>query len=307
MILRIFIIWILLVTNNHISHGSVVPNIVHFVHLNGGEIPLYVYLNLLSAIHNIKPIKTYFHYIIEPEGWFWIRLKNFNNLDLIKHDDKSINIYGHYPKSNDWAHKSDIIRLDMLKEYGGIYIDTDVLILKSFDNFLDYEFTMGDWRKPPLELILCNAIVISAPNSKFLQSWREGYINADFKCWDCQSTVYPTELARNGTYRTDGSDGLYVAPAKAFYPIDWLGPSSKFLFDETLGEKKFKSPFNNIYAQHLWNARHKGILRKLTPSKVCKLQSLYGHMLRFALNGTDFYRMHCKSNKKIIKKIQIEK
>ena len=42
-----------------------------------------------------------------------------------------------------WAFVSDYARLDILKEYGGIYLDTDVALVKSLDTFLPYDFFCG--------------------------------------------------------------------------------------------------------------------------------------------------------------------
>ena len=45
--------------------------------------------------------------------------------------------------ANKWAFVSDYIRLRVLFEYGGIYLDTDVETLKSFDAFLNNEAFTG--------------------------------------------------------------------------------------------------------------------------------------------------------------------
>jgi len=172
-----------------------VPNILHLVHLNGGEFPLYVYLNFLAAMENIKPNKTLFHFTIEPRGQFWKKLLNLPTFIPLKYQEP-VQIHGIIPDKQDWAHKSDIIRLDALRKYGGIYIDTDVLVLRSFDYFRQFPFTMGNWRTEELSIVLCNAVIISAANSSFLQRWYSGYKEADFSCWDCQSVVLPTEMAR---------------------------------------------------------------------------------------------------------------
>lgn len=38
-----------------------------------------------------------------------------------------------------WAYLSDLVRLIVVEKYGGIYFDTDVEIIKSFDKLLDYD------------------------------------------------------------------------------------------------------------------------------------------------------------------------
>lgn len=42
-----------------------------------------------------------------------------------------------------WAFVSDYIRLYVLKKYGGIYLDTDVVITQPFNSFLSLDFFMG--------------------------------------------------------------------------------------------------------------------------------------------------------------------
>lgn len=42
-----------------------------------------------------------------------------------------------------WAYVSDVARLWALYEYGGIYMDTDVVVYKSLDEFLKHEFFTG--------------------------------------------------------------------------------------------------------------------------------------------------------------------
>ena len=42
-----------------------------------------------------------------------------------------------------WAFASDVVRLWALSKYGGIYLDTDVMVIKSFDPFLsEHAFTL---------------------------------------------------------------------------------------------------------------------------------------------------------------------
>ena len=42
-----------------------------------------------------------------------------------------------------WAFVSDVARLWALKEYGGIYMDTDVIVYKPLDKFLNHDFFTG--------------------------------------------------------------------------------------------------------------------------------------------------------------------
>ena len=42
-----------------------------------------------------------------------------------------------------WAYVSDYLRLKALYEYGGIYLDTDVMVYKPLDKFLEHDFFTG--------------------------------------------------------------------------------------------------------------------------------------------------------------------
>ncbi len=64
----------------------------------------------------------------------------------INEDNFDIN-YNDYVKkayeSKKWAYVSDVARLWALYTYGGIYMDTDVVVHKSLDEFLKYDFFTG--------------------------------------------------------------------------------------------------------------------------------------------------------------------
>lgn len=46
-------------------------------------------------------------------------------------------------QSKKWSFVSDYARMDILYQYGGIYLDTDVELIKSLDEFLKYHAFMG--------------------------------------------------------------------------------------------------------------------------------------------------------------------
>jgi len=40
-------------------------------------------------------------------------------------------------------HQSDVARMQILLEVGGIYLDTDSIVLKNLDQFRDFDITLG--------------------------------------------------------------------------------------------------------------------------------------------------------------------
>lgn len=53
-------------------------------------------------------------------------------------------------KAKKWAFVSDYARLDVLCEYGGLYMDTDVEMLRSFDDLLEEEMFCGFESRDPV-------------------------------------------------------------------------------------------------------------------------------------------------------------
>ena len=65
-----------------------------------------------------------------------VELKNnIKNYCILIYTEPPTEIFNN--KLNRYAHKADIIRLEKLLEYGGIYLDIDVLTNKSFDDLLN--------------------------------------------------------------------------------------------------------------------------------------------------------------------------
>ncbi len=72
-----------------------------------------------------------------------------------------------------WAFASDYLRLYILYNEGGIYLDTDVEILQKFDKFLGYENFMGYEEKQ----FICTGVIGAEKHSKLIQRLLNYYDN----------------------------------------------------------------------------------------------------------------------------------
>ena len=63
---------------------------------------------------------------------------NENNFDIDSHPF----VKAAY-KAKKWAYVSDYIRAYVIYKYGGIYLDTDILVLDNFDRFLNNRAFVG--------------------------------------------------------------------------------------------------------------------------------------------------------------------
>lgn len=91
------------------------------------------YLCMMSALRVLKPEIIYFHHVYEPSGWYWEQWKKAvsesgtTRLELVKQRDVT-EVFGN-PVEH-FAHKADVLRLEVLRDYGGVYLDVDVLVIK---------------------------------------------------------------------------------------------------------------------------------------------------------------------------------
>lgn len=75
-----------------------------------------------------------------------------------------------------WAFVSDYARLKILYEYGGIYMDTDVEVLRSLDGLLKYNWFSGF----ESDIMISTATMGGIKNSKVLKLLLDDYTNRHF-------------------------------------------------------------------------------------------------------------------------------
>lgn len=116
---------------------------------------------------------------------------------------------------------SDYFRLKLLYEQGGMYLDTDMLLLKPVpeDFFLS-------WESQSLKSI-CNAIIQAEPGNEFIKEWLDAMPEAmESNTWAYGGVVLPAELSRK--YKMTIYDHTFACP---------LDLSRPWLFDPDLKEQ----------------------------------------------------------------------
>lgn len=232
-----------------------IPNIFHFCFIieEGSEclpFSLIHYLAIKSAYELNKPDIMYLYYKVEPKGEWWERSKKY--LTLVNVDPPE-EIFGN--KIYHIAHKCDIIRLRVLIEHGGVYLDIDTICKKPFADLLRYNFVMGKqgkWRN----IGLGNSVILSEKNSEFANEWLKTYKSFRSKGWDKywdeHSCFYPKNLAKQLR------DKIHIVEYNRFYHPLYYPLSLKKLF-------KFCYDYKNAYCHHLWQAvSWKKYLKNLT-------------------------------------------
>src|SRR6476620_6963252 len=120
-----------------------VPKIVHYTFglaadFGGKPWSLVHYVCVKSAIERLRPDDVFFYYAFEPTGPWWELTRRLVNPVIV---EELHEIFGR-PLVH-VAHRSDVVRLQKLIEYGGIYLDADVLVKRDFDNLLEHSAVLG--------------------------------------------------------------------------------------------------------------------------------------------------------------------
>jgi len=167
-----------------------IPNEYHFIFLapdSGGKpFSLIHYLAIASCYKVNRPAVINMYCDREPSGVWWDRARHMLNVVLIQAPDE---IFGNplvHP-----AHKSDVLRLQILIEKGGIYLDVDVLCLRPFAPLRKYAMVLGE----ELGAGLCNAVVLAKPGAGFLKRWLAEYKTFSSAEWNLHSVKTPARLA----------------------------------------------------------------------------------------------------------------
>jgi hypothetical protein len=237
-----------------------IPKILHYVFgmasdFGGKPWSLVHHVCLKSAVERIKPDQVFLYYEYEPTGPWWKLSQSLVTLVKIAAPRE---IFGR-PLAH-VAHQADVVRLQKLIEHGGIYLDADVLVQRSFDDLLDHSTVLGLEGKSG-EWGLANAVILAEPQAPFLKRWLAEYKTFRSKgrdeFWNEHSVHLPSQMARK--FPTE----ITVLSHKAFYWPLWTDEHLKLIF-----ESANEIPQDETYANHLWEAKAWPYLEDLTPGKV---------------------------------------
>ena len=194
-----------------------IPKIIHFVYVGGRPFSFIHFLAVYTAWKVNRPETIFLHHTEEPQGKWWRLARPLLTLNRVP---PVTEVYGNtvlYP-----AHKADVIRLQMLRRHGGIYLDLDVVSINPFDPLLDKDFVMGI--EPGTGL--CNAVILAQKGAGFLEEWQQKYRSFDARRWNYHSVVLPGEMAR------ENPDQIHIAGKYDFFYPTHNDPVCAYLWDK---------------------------------------------------------------------------
>lgn len=241
-----------------------IPNVIHFIFGLQEDFGLksfsFVhYLAIKSAYDCNQPEAIKFYYAYEPSGEWWGKSKKY--LTLVK-VDPAAEIFGN--KLSHYAHKTDVLRLEILLKEGGIYLDMDVVCLNSFKPLLKHDCVMGR----EYDYGLCNAVILARPGARFLRKWLEEFRDFNPNRYNQHAVIRPLKLAR------ENPRDIHIEDQYAFFWPLYDNPDPLW--------KEHDRPVPRVilsqsYCVHLWSKFWwETYLKNLTP------ESLYNTHTPFA-------------------------
>jgi hypothetical protein len=239
------------------------------------------YLNIKSCYLTQNKPKILIHCVYEPHNneW-WEKIKDF--VEIVKYKQLPDLVYFcNNQKVWRFEHQSDILRLLILKDIGGVYADIDTFFYKPFfPHFDNKSFVMGlegmhylEWDTWNIHG-LCNALIISEKSHEFIDIWLEEYKTSYDNCdWNVLSVRKPYELSQK--YQ----NLIHVEPAYTFHKYSWIGS----VYDDFTDYNSFyvtKLSDCGIMSKHLFESKIFDRLKDITADEIKIKNSLFARMCK---------------------------
>jgi deoxyadenosine/deoxycytidine kinase len=254
-----------------------VPSILHLIYLKGYDFGMHHYIAIASSIKHMKWNEVYLYNDVQPENNEWwdkaIKLPNVNVIRVCT--PIAVNNF-----EVSWKqHQADLMRLIILYNLGGVYMDIDMLICKPFYDILkmlDNTQTIALTREN--EDRLCNCIIMCLPNSPFIKEWLDLY-NTQYglheDAWGGLSVMTPNQLSKKIS--------CYVLDTNTFLPFSYYHYN---FFTDSISF----IDFSKSYGIHMWDTEQQK--RNVLPTNVesfAKSNSVFFQMFGDYVTKSDIF------------------
>ncbi|KAF7493505.1 hypothetical protein SSS_03155 [Sarcoptes scabiei] len=195
----------------------IVPNLIHYIQLENPFMDFITMISILSVVRNHRPSLLLIHTDRNRlRGKYWEQIKILNSSEtssvmgriFLRKIKRPKRIF--HRKLSSIYHASDIARIRILQQYGGIYLDNDVFVVNSLDRYRKFEIAIG-WpynqnigmfhlkqiifqsSSIQLDLNLGTQIIVCHRNARFLKLWIESYHQYRPDRWYFNAGELPTQ------------------------------------------------------------------------------------------------------------------
>lgn len=196
-----------------------IPKIIHYCWFGGRPLPEDV-----TRYINTWKVKCPNYTIVQ-----W----NENNFDI------STNTFVEQAyKNKSWAFVSDYARLKALYDFGGIYLDTDVEVLKSFDILLDNKSFMC----AESNYSICTATIGAEKGSEFIKELMLLYNNKSFIYDGKENTKPNSKIVFDFISEVDGykfSNEIFKTSDYTIYPATYFSPINCYTLKSNITDETY--------------------------------------------------------------------
>lgn len=210
-----------------------IPKVMHYIWLGKKELP---------ALEK-KCIETW--KCVNPD--FEIVYWNEDNLNIT--DPIFLNAY----RKKEWAYCSDYARMKVIFEHGGVYLDTDMELIRPINNLLHFGCFIG--RED--ERFINAAIVGAESGNAYIRDVFDEIVNS------MRTDFVPIPKILTSVYEKGVYGNVKVFPVEYFYPYNPFKNEVKEFF--------FSDVTENTYAIHHWKYSWKASLFKRVVRKVRRI------------------------------------
>lgn len=203
-----------------------IPKIIHQIWI-GEKLPPQDYLDSWKI--------TGFEYILWNE-------ENLNKLEMTNRDK-----YDYYYDKKIYYGCADIARVEILSQYGGLYIDADTLRLKDLPSeWFNYDFfAVKAYDDPQWDIRITNGIIGASINNSIIRDYKEK-IQTATKIMPCWSTIGGTALTKVIKEKYINDPMVLILEPWTFYP-KWK---------HTVHPRA-----SEAYATHIWGSKTKKLYK----------------------------------------------
>lgn len=162
-----------------------------------------------------------------------------------------------------WAFASDFVRLYVLYNEGGIYLDSDIEVLKNFDDLLDCDGFTGLESKGVITAWLFGSKKGNPLIKEFLDYYEDKHFINKNKMMTIPNTVPLSEICKK--YGLKNDDVLYKLENMTIYPTD-------FFCGKSIVDGKIRLTNNTYTIHHFeggWQSRKERFIRTLKYKMFC--------------------------------------
>ena len=248
-------------SNKYPKNQTPIPKVIHLLFFGETDFLNYHYECICAMMKNMPDYPIIIYNKKEPQNNpYWDKVKKKVTIEKI-----DVPEYFDGFKLNYFQYKADVVRLEILYEKGGIYLDIDMLIIKNFENIINTGKDLyiseeggkgGGW---------INAFIAAKPKNEFLKICLENF-KTGFRMenWAWHMRDGNRQLLEKHPHYSLKYN-IEILESKYFFPFSWTEREKFIHIEDNLNEEIYGIHlFETILHDILWNNKYFAKLKETT-------------------------------------------